>query len=250
VFAVTEGGHDRNKRLAEVKAAQARAARRRRVPIVVGVVVAIAALGGVGVAVGHSGGGSSHHGDGKLATFPTPAPTDTGPEGITPQGGTILAGLTDAAGGDDVDGIKCEASEQVQYHIHTHLAVFVDGAQRPVPAGIGIVPPQIQNTPDGPFAGAGARCFYWLHTHTIDGVIHVESPTAAVYTLGQFFALWGQPISSTEVGTAKGPLTVYVDGKPYTGNPADIQLKPREAIQIDVGQAVPFQNVDWSRSQL
>ena len=43
---------------------------------------------------------------------------------------------------------------------------------------------------------------------------------------------------------------IYVDGKPYTGNPADIPLKSREAIQIDVGQDVPFQNVDWSKSQL
>jgi hypothetical protein len=215
-----------------------------RVSMIAGVAVAVAVLAGCG-----GGSSSSKHGDGKLATFPTPAPSDTGPEGITPEGGMILAGLTDSAGGDDVDGIKCEASEQAAYHIHTHLAVFVNGAERPVPAGIGIVPPQVQNTPDGPFASAG-RCYYWLHTHTIDGVIHVESPTEAVYNLGQFFALWGQPIDATQIAGEKGAQTIYVDGKPYTGNPADIPLKSREAIQIDVGQNVPFQAVDWSKSQL
>jgi hypothetical protein len=227
VVAVTHEAHGRN---------------RRRVSTIAGVAVAVAVLTGCG--------GSDKHGDGKLTTFPTPAPTDTGTEGITPEGGMILAGLTDAAGGDDVDGVKCEASEQVQYHIHTHLAVFVNGAERPVPAGIGIVPPKIQNTPDGPFAGGGARCFYWLHTHTIDGIIHVESPTEAIYTLGQFFALWGQSIDATQIAGEKGAQTIFVDGTPYTGNPADIPLKSREAIQIDVGQAVPFQNVDWSKSQL
>jgi hypothetical protein len=245
---MTQSGHERNRRLAKVRAAQARAARRRRIPIVIGAVVGVVVLGLVGVAVaGH--GGSGKHGDGRLATFPTPAPTDTGPEGITPEGGTVLAGLTDAAGGDDVDGVKCEAAEQVAYHIHTHLAVFVNGAERPVPAGIGIVPPIVRNTSDGPFASAG-RCYYWLHTHAIDGVIHVESPTQATYTLGQFFALWGQTIDATEVAGQRGPQTVFVDGRPYQGNPADIPLNSREAIQIDVGQAVPFQNVDWSRSQL
>jgi len=225
VVAVTQDGQGRN----------------RRIPLFICGVVVVAALAGCG---------SSKHGDGKLAAFPTPAPTDTGAEGITPEGGTVLAGLTDAAGGETVDGIKCESSEQVAYHIHSHLAVFVNGAERPVPAGIGIVPPLIQNTPGGPFAGAGARCFYWLHTHTIDGVIHVESPTEALYTLGQFFELWGQTLNSGQVGNERGALTMFVDGKPYTGDPAAIPLKSREAIQIDVGQEVPFQAVDWSRSQL
>jgi hypothetical protein len=249
VVAVTQDGHDRNKRLADIKAAQSRKARRRRVPIIIGAVVVIAAVATVGVAVG-SHGGSSKHGDGKLATLPTPAPTDPGPEGIPREGGTMLAGVTDAAGGETVDGIKCESSEQLAYHIHSHLAVFVNGAERPVPPGIGIVPPTIQNTSEGPAAGAGARCFYWLHTHYIDGVIHIESPTEALYTLGQFFALWGQTLNSGQVGTEKGTLTMFIDGKPYTGDPAAIPLKSRGAIQIDVGQAVPFQAVDWSRSQL
>jgi len=70
---VTQSGHERNRRLAQVQAAQARSARRRRIPIIIGAVVVLAALAGVGVAVGTHGGGSSKHGDGKLAIFPTPA---------------------------------------------------------------------------------------------------------------------------------------------------------------------------------
>ena len=86
--------------------------------------------------------------------------------------------------------------------------------------------------------------------HAQDGVIHVESPTTRTYTLGQFFAIWGQPLSKTQVGPATGTLTVFVNGKPYTGDPAAITLGSREDIQIDVGTPVPFKAVDWSKSQL
>ncbi len=35
-------------------------------------------------------------------------------------------------------------------------------------------------------------CFYWLHTHTEDGIIHIESPVQRTFTLGHFFAIWGR----------------------------------------------------------
>ena len=47
-----------------------------------------------------------------------------------------------AATGAMVDGIRCQASEQVAYHIHAHLAIYVSGSRRVVPAGIGIPGPQ------------------------------------------------------------------------------------------------------------
>ncbi|MGT2427375.1 hypothetical protein [Amnibacterium kyonggiense] len=86
--------------------------------------------------------------------------------------------------------------------------------------------------------------------HAADGVIHVEAPTTGTYTLGQFFAVWGQPLSSSTVAGAKGEQTVYVNGKVVTGDPASIALGSRESVQIDVGEAVPYHPVDWSRSQL
>ena len=65
------------------------------------------------------------------------------------------------------------------------------------------------STPEGPFVETGS-CFYWLHTHAEDGIIHVESPsTTETFTLGQFFAEWGIPLSSTQVGPATGKLTVF-----------------------------------------
>ncbi len=165
------------------------------------------------------------------------------------QQGTPLAPISTAAKGETVQGIQCDASEQVVYHIHTHLAVYVNGALRPISPGIGIVEPEGQQTANGDFYSA-SRCYYWLHVHAQDGVIHIESPTKSTYTLGQFFAIWGQPLSRTSVGPATGNLTVYVNGQRYTGDPNGIRLGSREDIQISVGTPVSPRPVDWSKSQL
>ncbi len=106
----------------------------------------------------------------------------------------LLAGTDGQAQGQPVDGIRCDTSEQVVYHRHAHLAVYSNGRPRIIPEGIGIVPPtQIVQTSAGPFVSAG-KCFYWLHSHTADGIIHVESPSQRVYTLGNYFDIWNQPL--------------------------------------------------------
>jgi hypothetical protein len=135
-----------------------------------------------------------------------------------------------------VDGIGCLNGEQTAYHIHVHLAVFVDGQPRQLPAGIGIAPPRhAENTPAGTFVDSGS-CFYWLHTHAADGIIHVESPTERVYTLGDFFDIWRQGLTADRVGPAIGPVAVFVDGKRDSVDPRDIPLLPHETIELDVGR--------------
>jgi len=152
---------------------------------------------------------------------------------------TMLASTDGQAPGQPVDGISCDTSEQVVYHIHAHLAVFTNGKLRIVPEGIGIVPPtQVVQTSAGPFVVAG-KCFYWLHSHTSDGIIHIESPTQRVYTLGNYFDIWNQPLSTTQVGPAHGPVTAFVDGQPFTGDPRSIPLNGHSVIQLDVGSASP-----------
>lgn len=172
-----------------------------------------------------------------------------GPEGIVLETGTPLAPAATPADGKPVNGIQCNSSEQVAYHIHTHLAIYVNGTLRPVPGGIGIVEPEAQQTPEGPFYGA-TQCYYWLHVHAQDGIIHIESPTTAKYTLGDFFAEWGQPLTATRVGPATGTVTAFVNEQLYKGDPADIPLGSREDVQLDVGSSVPPMRVDWSKSQL
>ncbi|HEX4245717.1 MAG TPA: hypothetical protein VHY77_09125, partial [Acidimicrobiales bacterium] len=173
-----------------------------------------------------------------------------GPEAVPLQKGTVLAPASTAATGQTVDGIQCNATEQVAFHVHAHLAVYVNGQLRPIPAGIGIVAPAAQSTPEGPFYAA-THCYYWLHVHAQDGVIHIESPAGHTYTLGQFFDLWGQPLSANQVGSATGKLTMYVGGRLYRGNPRNIQLGSRRDIQIDVGTPVVSPRaVNWAKTQL
>jgi hypothetical protein len=160
-----------------------------------------------------------------------------GPEGIPLEQGQDLAPAATTTQGATVDGVQCAPLEQLAYHIHAHLQVYVDGQPRALPAAIGLVGPIYENTPYGRFYGA-QQCYYWLHTHASDGVIHIESPTARVYTLGTFFDEWRQPLTTTDVAGNMGKLTAFVNGKPWTKDPRAIPLIPHESIQLDVGTPV------------
>jgi hypothetical protein len=166
---------------------------------------------------------------------PAPSPGHEGPEGAPIPNAPPLASGNSPGLNKSVDGIKCQRSEKVEFHIHAHLTIFVNGKARLVPYGIGIAPPlQGQNTTLGPFVTSG-NCFAWLHTHTNDGIIHIESPSQRTYTLGNFFDIWKQPLGPNQVGPARGHVTAFVDSKLYTGNPRNIQLLRHAQIQLDVG---------------
>jgi hypothetical protein len=164
------------------------------------------------------------------------------------QGPDIAPASTTQTG--NVDGINCGSTEQLAYHIHAHLAVYVNGASRALPGGIGIPGSQVVQSSQGPVA-QGGQCIYWLHTHAPDGVIHIESPTKRIYTLGNFFDEWHQPLSGGKVGTASGKVTAFVNGKPWTKDLRSIPLDPHAVIQLSVGSpAVPFKTFSWSETQL
>ena len=139
----------------------------------------------------------------------------------------------------DVNSISCDALESTIVHIHVHLAIFIGGDEQEIPFGIGIGQPwEVADNGDGPFVLDGG-CFYWLHTHTNDGVIHIESPVRRQFTLGDFFAIWQVPLSPDQVGPGRGQVITYVNGKRDSTNPTDIPLLPHEQIQLDVGGDVP-----------
>jgi hypothetical protein len=133
-----------------------------------------------------------------------------------------------SAAGLPVDGISCDAQEGSRIHIHQHLLILDHGKQVNIPPNVG--------------QPAGKRCIYWLHTHTPDGIIHIEAPKDRSFTLGDFFKVWAEPLSLTEASTAKAAkgekIKVYVDGKPFTGDPKSIKLAVHTDIVIEVG--APF----------
>lgn len=140
-------------------------------------------------------------------------------------------------GGLPMDGIRCEASEGAVEHVHTHLQLFNRGHALTVPAQIGI--------PEG------AGCLYWVHTHTTDGIIHIESPIARTFTLGEFFDVWGKELSRTQAGPLQASrhrvLRVTVNGRAWTKDPRAIPLRDRDEIVIQNGPPyVAGRPADWS----
>ncbi|MEO7084324.1 MAG: hypothetical protein ABI442_17155 [Gemmatimonadaceae bacterium] len=133
------------------------------------------------------------------------------------------------ANGQTIAGISCDAQEGQRIHIHQHLLVMDHGKPIPIPANIGIP--------------AAKSCIYWVHTHTPDGIIHIEAPQDRSFTLGDFFQVWGQPLDKTQAATAvtaKGQaVKVWVNGKRYTGDPRKIALVPHADIVIEVGPPFP-----------
>ncbi len=166
---------------------------------------------------------------------PAPYPGPVGLEDVPIPQVAVLAPPQAVHLGQTIDGIKCQQTEKVVFHIHAHLVIFVKGKQRQIPYGIGIGPPLGgDKTAAGPFVTSGS-CFMWMHTHAGDGIIHMEAPKQIVFNLGQFFDIWGQKLSKTQVGPAKGPVFVLVNGKRYLGDPRKILLKAHTQIQLEVG---------------
>ncbi|HEV2450962.1 MAG TPA: hypothetical protein VGS62_03450 [Streptosporangiaceae bacterium] len=230
-------------KIAKMRALEAKRKRRRNWLVGIGTaVVVVAAAVGITFAVtgGHkaSTGSTPHLKLASLSTLGTlrspGSPGQLGPEGVPVPSGAPLAGLATAAIGKTVDGIGCQSSEQTIFHIHAHLTIFVNGSPRQVPMGIGIPGAQAKNSAQGPFVSQGA-CFYWLHAHAADGIIHIESPVHRTYTLGNFFDEWGQPLGPDRVGTATGPVVALYNGQRYVGNPRDIPLNAHAQIQLEVG---------------
>jgi hypothetical protein len=208
----------------------------------IGIAAGLAALGAtVALAVARSaGGGSAPLPLGALSTFghlsATRTPGPAGPEGVPVPVAPALARTRLLAPGEQIDGITCQANEQVLFHIHAHLTIFIRGTARQVPAGIGIALPYVvAQTRQGPFV-AGASCFMWLHTHAADGIIHTESPVRRTYTLGEFFDIWGQRLDREHVGPVHGTVTALFNGLVFTGSPRTIPLLAHAQIQLDVGR--------------
>lgn len=207
----------------------------RRVVVAAGVAVALAATG-AGLAAAFTGGSSGSPHLASLGTLVSPGPLGpAGPEGPPIERGLDLAPPGAPAPGTSVDGIECGPTEQLVFHIHARLTIFVGGRSVRVPAGIGIADPQSQGTPRGAFVVSGA-CFAWLHTHAADGIIHMESPIQRTFTLGNFFDVWKQPLGATRVGPAHGRVAAIVDGKLWRGNPRSIPLHAHTQVQLDVGR--------------
>ena len=145
-------------------------------------------------------------------------------------------------------GLVPETAEFLQYHVHAHLDVFVNGDPVRVPAGLGIniKDPAVQSEKlsDGTFAYGGISppckkpCISPLHTHDDSGILHTESKTPTPNKLGQAFIEWAVRLSPTCVGGYCKPqayIAIFVNGQPYIGDPREIELSNMKEIAIVIG---------------
>jgi hypothetical protein len=129
-------------------------------------------------------------------------------------------------------GLPALTAEGNVVHLHQHLDIFVDGKPVEVPGDVGI----------------GTGFISDLHTHAAypPGIVHVESPTQARFSLGQFFGVWGVPLSATCIGSlcdsGAKQLKVWVNGTPVPADPTRIVLASHQ--QITIAYGTPAQEPD------
>jgi hypothetical protein len=197
---------------------------------------------------GDSGGGAT-----TSAATPTAAAASTVPAAATPATEPAPWPVpADPMGLSQKAGLAGEPAERLQYHVHAHLDVFVNGTRVEVPAGIGIdtTNPAVASFPlDSGQQGWGLKsecaspCISPLHTHDPSGVIHTESASPEPHVLGQFFTQWGVTLDPSCVGGYCKPadaISLYVDGAPVTGDPDAIELADGREIAIVIGTPPPI----------
>ncbi|HLY30719.1 MAG TPA: hypothetical protein VKQ36_06800 [Ktedonobacterales bacterium] len=156
------------------------------------------------------------------STSPRASTTPT----VVPTFPAVSSAVTNA---QTIDGMACATTLTSGQSSHIYLKIYVNGQQMQVPADVGV--------------SVGKSCVYPITVPVGEpNVIHVETSSATqVYTLGNFFDLWGQPLSKTQVGSYKAnsshKLVFEVfdsSGKltTITTDPRQIQLLDHETVVI------------------
>ncbi len=171
---------------------------------------------------------------GTVTPPPPPGPVFDAPDSIalgeTIGVPTFPAGDAASGGqGDTVHGIACDLSVPA-VHVHQHLTLIADGVQRAIPLAIGVLNAQVLSG----FVVDGS-CFYWFHTHDASGIIHLEAPVTTPLTLGDLFAVWGEPLGRAGVAGFQGTVTAFVDTTRYDGDLGSLVLTSHQQITLVVG---------------
>ena len=158
--------------------------------------------------------------------------------------------------GQPVAGLRCTPTVGSHAHLSIHLSIYVQNRAVAVPAGIGIVAPAQPGVVALASQGK-TNCLYPLHVYENDNIIHAELFNDQTYYLGQFFDIWGQPLSRTQVSgyhvAADQSLAFEIfdangDQHMYTGDPRKIPLMEHETIVVLLNSpdARPTAFSDWN----
>ena len=129
-----------------------------------------------------------------------------------------------------INGVPCNNAEQIAYHIHVHITMYINGQRATIPQNIGIEP--------------GAVCYYWLHTHTSDGIIHIEAPQKqSNLALDDFFTIWHNGFARLSYPSQANVNTgwkLYLNGKLFPNNGAsplhtEMPFSSHDVITLEYG---------------
>lgn len=129
-----------------------------------------------------------------------------------------------------INGITCDASTQTAYHIHIHLTIYVNGRRVTIPKNVGI--------------NLTVGCFYWMHTHTDDGIIHIEAPQKLRnLALDDFLTIWHDGFATLNFPPELNQDTgwrIYVNGQPFVGDvgsplSTEVPLNSHDIVTMEYG---------------
>jgi hypothetical protein len=163
------------------------------------------------------------------ATPLVPTPIGVGPR-FHPKASNASVGR-----GQPIQSLRCSRIDLPR--VGAHLELFARGRVVIVPAGIGMAQPLRRH---GPYVISG-RCSYPVRTREPTGVIELARSIPA--TLGEFFAVWGKPLTRRRLvgfraSTGAG-VRAYVNGRLWRGDPCAIPLRRHTEIVLEVGSYIP-----------
>jgi hypothetical protein len=203
----------------EREAIQRRQAARSRNRLIVIVASAVVAAIVIGIVVLTSGGGSPQPSSAAV-TLPDPSTL----AGVIQKPPPWPNNIQDT--NQRLAELNLPSLSETILHHHIQLAIFVDGQQVVVPAGVGY--------------SQELSVFSPLHTHDTEGIVHVESADPNFEpVLGQFMDVWGIYFTPTCIGSdcnsGDRTLRVYVNGDEYTGDPTLLPLTDMLSVVITFG---------------
>ena len=148
-------------------------------------------------------------------------PIGTGPRFTLPATGPIAG--------------RCQPGLGPRFGVH--VEVFAANRVLLLPAGIGVRQPERKL--DGRVISA--RCYGALVTLDPTGLVLVRPGQRL--TLRDLFRSWGEPLSRTRLtsftAATDTQVTVFVDGRPWPGDPTTVPLTRHDEIVLEIGPRVP-----------
>lgn len=143
---------------------------------------------------------------------------------ISQNGGASNA--SSSGGGPRAGGIGCGSNTMsVTYHVHAHIAIFNKGK------------PQLIGQDFGHYYSGD--CLYWMHAHDTTGIIHIEAPQTVTPTLQEWYDVQKLTLAKSAQISLTPPAgeqrKVWVNMKPYTGDPYNIKLFQHTDVTVEFG---------------